>query len=366
MSKKQWSDLDFGGAIRSSHDLNSDALRIIDINTIIPSKYDKFDVTYNGSNLPTNVKYYINQSFSTSRLTVVSDISGSLNSKYFLLNSGNNENKYYVWYDVDATGTDPLIADRIGVKVDISENDHAYVVALATKQALGVLGDFYLEVAQDTLAIKTLTEGFVDDIDVVSTGFTQIHTENGKSLLIANLDITYNGSNPVYLEQELIGYKFNVFTGKFELKPELALPVGQETMDNSTSVVIASDQSPIPVAITTAITQNVTLTETEVTAIAAGITTIIGTYTVPAGKSAILQKIFVSGENVSKYQVLLNGSPINTKRTNYTNLNETFDFLVNNSDGYILNAGDVITVNTIHNRPNVSDYESTIEMILRG
>ena len=367
MVKKQWSDLDFGGAIRSAHDLASDALRTIDINSIIPSKFDKFEVTYNGSNLPTNVKYFINEGFSTSRLTLVGDTAGSLNSKYFLVNSGNNELKYYVWYNVNSLGVDPAIAGRTGVMVSLNTNDHAYVVALATKLTLDSLGDFYLEVAQATVVIRTLVEGFTDDIDVDSTGFTQLHTDNGKSTLIANITLTYVGNNPVYLDQELKGYKLNVYTGKFELKPELALPVGQQTMANSTPVVIASDQSPIQVTVvSSSVTQNVTINYTETTGIAAGITTNIGTYTVPAGKTAVLQKIFVSGENVSKYTILLNGNAINTKRTNYTNLNEVFDFLVNNSDGYILSAGDILLVKVLHDRPTPSDYETTIEMILRG
>lgn len=147
----------------------------------------------------------------------------------------------------------------------------------------------------------------------------------------------------------------------------ISLPTGQQTMANSVPMVIASDQTAIPVYLATpGAVQNVIINYNEITGIATGIYSTVVTYVVPALKSAVLQKVFVSGENVAKYDVYINGNIINTRRTNYTMLNEIFDFLSTGNTGYVVSAGDQVILKVLHDRPNVSKFEGTIQVIEIG
>ena len=66
----------------------------------------------------------------------VADVAGSLNNKYFLLDTAQGEKLYYVWYNVGGTGTDPMIAGREGIAIPINFNDPAPIVSLATSLVL--------------------------------------------------------------------------------------------------------------------------------------------------------------------------------------------------------------------------------------
>lgn len=147
----------------------------------------------------------------------------------------------------------------------------------------------------------------------------------------------------------------------------LALSTGQKTMSQSYPVVIASDQTAIPVYVTVpGAAQNVVINYNEITSVASMVYSTIVTYIVPLSKTAVLQKVFVSGENVAKFDIYINGNIINTRRTNYTMLNEIFDFLSNNNSGYVISAGDQIIVKVLHDRPNVGNFEGTIQVIEIG
>ena len=69
-------------------------------------------------------------------IQVVGDNSGSLNNQYFLINSSNNENQYYVWFNVGGNGLDPVISNRTGLPVNIYANSSAAVVGVALAAVL--------------------------------------------------------------------------------------------------------------------------------------------------------------------------------------------------------------------------------------
>lgn len=101
----------------------------------------------------------------------------------------------------------------------------------------------------------------------------------------------------------------------------------------------------------------------EANAVVSGSTTQIISYTVPVGKVSIIQKVECSGENIAKYQLLVNGTPIATLRTYFGGeLNTTFDFITGQDNGYVVNAGDVVSVTTLHNRPFLGDFEARIQV----
>ena len=72
-----------------------------------------------------------------SKVTTVADVAGSLADTYFLLDTITTD--YYVWYNVDAGGTDPLVPGRTGIAVAIATGDTAASNATATAAAVGAV-----------------------------------------------------------------------------------------------------------------------------------------------------------------------------------------------------------------------------------
>lgn len=102
----------------------------------------------------------------------------------------------------------------------------------------------------------------------------------------------------------------------------------------------------------------------EALAVASGALTVLLTYTMPPTKSGYLERINVSGENIAKYDVYLNGSKIDTRRTYFgASLNEFFDFLSSSGDGLPLISGDIVSVKVLHNRPLTGDFEARAQVL---
>lgn len=96
--------------------------------------------------------------------------------------------------------------------------------------------------------------------------------------------------------------------------------------------------------------------------IASGSTINLVTYTVPAGKIATLGMIFVSGENIAKYEVFINGIKIDCARTYFGgSLNTTLNYTSNNSE-FTLSASDNLVVTVMHNRPSTADFQGRIQI----
>jgi hypothetical protein len=107
-------------------------------------------------------------------ITCVADIAGSLNDTYFFLNSPTTA--YYVWFDVAAGGTDPLIPGRTAIPVALGSGDVDTAVALATASAIDGIGDFNVPVPStaDIVVTNASVGSVVDAADSTAapTGFT--------------------------------------------------------------------------------------------------------------------------------------------------------------------------------------------------
>lgn len=103
-------------------------------------------------------------------------------------------------------------------------------------------------------------------------------------------------------------------------------------------------------------------TYNEVSSVASGVTTLITTYTVPALKKAAIQRVSVSGENIARWDVLVNNVIVDTRRTFFGNLNEYFDFSSINANGTLLVPGNTIKVKVLHNRPMIGTFEARIQV----
>lgn len=103
----------------------------------------------------------------------------------------------------------------------------------------------------------------------------------------------------------------------------------------------------------------------EVLSLASGATVSLVSYTVPAGKQMILERIRVSGDNIAKYFVYLNGNKFDAARTEYTSLNADMEYF-SSEKGYTLNAGDQVVVTVYNFRPDSADFSGRIQLIEVG
>lgn len=88
-------------------------------------------------------------------------------------------------------------------------------------------------------------------------------------------------------------------------------------------------------------------------------------YTVPALKVLYLTRIDVSGNNIAKYDVLLDAVVAARKRTWMGSpLNESFDFNESLARGVKLLAGQTLEVKVLHERPYVGDFEARLQGVL--
>lgn len=72
-------------------------------------------------------------------VTTVADVAGSLNSKYFLLDDAASAHKYYVWFNINSAGVDPMVAGRTAVPITGATAVSANTLATSLRSAIGAL-----------------------------------------------------------------------------------------------------------------------------------------------------------------------------------------------------------------------------------
>jgi hypothetical protein len=102
----------------------------------------------------------------------------------------------------------------------------------------------------------------------------------------------------------------------------------------------------------------------QVVNVVSGLTTQLLSYTVPAGYTAVLERASVSGENIARYDVLYNSALFDTRRTMFgADLTTDFDYTTGTSNGFVLNAGDNIVIQVLHNRPYVGTFNARLQVL---
>lgn len=105
-------------------------------------------------------------------VTTVADSSGSLNNKYFLLQTANGAQKYAPWINVNGAGVAPVVAGYTAVEVTVATDATASAVATALAAALAVAGIASAIAATATVTVTLSATGpFVPASDV-DTGFS--------------------------------------------------------------------------------------------------------------------------------------------------------------------------------------------------
>lgn len=208
------SNADPGNVLKSAHNPAKKSLDISDVDTLVPEKWDRVSVTYDVDNNPTKSEYYRDIFNEISQIITVSDVNSSLNNKYLTLYSGRDQTKYHVWYNVGGAGTDPAPVGSTGIEIPIQINEPKEVIALVTKQKIELVEDFTATSNENVITITTLEKGITTNIVDNDTNFNVSTLQNGNEELIRTVNLTFNGSNPVYRGQEYVDYKYDIFSGK--------------------------------------------------------------------------------------------------------------------------------------------------------
>lgn len=115
----------------------------------------------------------------TSQVNTIADVAGSLAGTYFLISNAFDQIQYYVWYRVSGVGSDPAIANKTGIRVDITTNDTALAVSTATVNKLNELSDFAAELSSPNFVVANTGYGPATATAAGTSGFTISTTQVG-------------------------------------------------------------------------------------------------------------------------------------------------------------------------------------------
>lgn len=188
-----------------------------------------------------------------------------------------------------------------------------------------------------------------------------------RSLLVDRLGNDYNKDNP--LNVKLSDGSIEIGNLEVQLSRKDNVPnIGDvhdsvRIGDRTNELKVNSDGS-INVVFDNRVVKNIDFIYNEVLDVLPGVTTSIVTYTVPMGQTSSLIRVLGAGENIGRYDILINGIIIATQRTYFGSaLDVNFELGSANGLGVLLVANDIVTLQVFQNRPDSANYEGTIEII---
>lgn len=118
----------------------------------------------------------------STEITTIADVADSLNGTYFLLNSANDETEYYIWYKTSGgSESDPLLANKTGIKVYINTGDSDIDIAQKTADTiLASSVDFSLSLLSNVITTTNSDFGYTTDGSAGTSGFSVSVTEQGQ------------------------------------------------------------------------------------------------------------------------------------------------------------------------------------------
>lgn len=312
MTDKDISQYDFGLAIRSAHEKSNDSLRVTSANTSVPPQYSRVSLTYNAQNSVTEACFYGGLYSEVRHIGFEADVAGSLNNTYFTLFSENDESCYHVWYNVDGGGTDPAPANSKPIEVQISSNDPASVVTLATKLYLEKIEEFKLYTIGDTcLKIENKRKGLATDTSDFGTGFVIDTVRQGEETLIKQVKVPYDGKTR---------YLYNTQEKRFEI-----IPTGDITVELTGEVDI-KDPNTLEI-----LNETIALNNVEESIVLPDDTK---RFTIKARNNAKLNLAFNVGETTTKYRTIAAGDVWESNGIDIPN--STTIYVLSNKDSTVL------------------------------
>lgn len=244
-SAAYWYDVDNNGTPEPAHG----ASRSVKITTVTSGMTANQVATQTNSAIAAGIT-------EKNTITTLADVSGNLNNKYFLLNSANNTNNYYVWYNVASAGTDPSIVGRTGIQVSLSTNATANTVASATNSAINTIASTYFtsSVVSSTVTITNNlggnSNGTLDSISPTSTNFTFTNIVQGSTWTTSVLNniITIDSSQKATVSSPSSGTSgFTVAVTRFGVEDNTDFIIF--SVDSSNSILYILPNQPVnPVA----------------------------------------------------------------------------------------------------------------------
>ncbi len=120
---------------------------------------------------------------------------------------------------------------------------------------------------------------------------------------------------------------------------------------------------PVPVTSSFTVANSLKAFYNEVSAVAASVSTLIHSYTVPVDSIVSLQRIELSGTNIAEYVIKLDSDIIIKKRTYFPEFNTYCEFGSHANAGLNLSEGQIVEIYVLHERPDVGDFNATIEVV---
>lgn len=188
------SKLDAVQQCRKSYDPDENAKGVVQVNTLVDSKFSRLAMTYNACCCVTSITYYHETVPEVNKITVVGDMCNSLDMDYFNLYSSRNETQYYVWYCTDCSCSDPTVPCATGIKICVATNDASVVIALATKQQIDALCDFSATVCGSVVSVTASSIGLATQAGNGSglCCFSFSHVTAGDNRITALVNFTYD------------------------------------------------------------------------------------------------------------------------------------------------------------------------------
>lgn len=134
-------------------------------------------------------------------ITFVAEVGGGVSSnyhnKYFLFENAAGTSKYFLWFNVDAGGTVPVVAGRTAIQVAVTAGDSAGTIAAAVQAAIDPLADITATVLS---AVVTVTQGIAGAcVDIANSGvpapITIAVTTQGANAVITTTAVTMDGGS---------------------------------------------------------------------------------------------------------------------------------------------------------------------------
>lgn len=178
-------------------------------------------------------------------------------------------------------------------------------------------------------------------------------------------------------QQQVLQGSYDESTGRIRVDAELTstiipppgLEVAIHSIDDNIAIrntnnndeLLINHDGSIDVNILASTTHSVKSLFNSISSVSSGNLTTILSYTVPFGITDYLSKIEASGDNIATFEVSINGV-LNARQRTYfgADLNTHFSYSVDTLLGYTLNSGDIVTVNVIHDRPDLGNFEARI------
>jgi hypothetical protein len=357
------SQYDSSMVLKEASDFYGQALRTIDTRSVT-GYYSHFRAEYDVSNNPTLVQYFRGTKAYRTHITCIPAL--SLAGKYFVTHSAPDNQLYVIWYKVSGIGSAPVVSGAKYIEISVNSSDSAEVVAAITKLTLDSLySQIFQPIVRNGSSLEILTNGLgvVDPSVDINTGFTITGTD-GEQETVSQIEITYDGTDPIYLGETLKGYSYDIYSGKFvkNLDVELSIPPGTSlgiTDQDGDNLEINNDGSINVNVVSTGQVLKSYFFETA--PVATGITATVCSYT-PVD-DVYLQKVEFSGTNIASFELYVNDVITDKKLTYFSgNMEGVFNF----NQGLNIPAGEEIKVLVYHNRPDPGIFNARIQILESG